>query len=93
MSVEIFTDARFSGTASPALNQSYPYVGDFWNDKISSFRQVSSGTAPSKPPSKPPGKPSGKPPGKPSAVSRVIGPMWATILKSYGERQPKQAAL
>ena len=38
MSVKIFTDAQFSGYASPSLNKSYSYVGDFWNDKISSIK-------------------------------------------------------
>jgi Chitinase class I len=37
MSVEIFTDANFSGTASGSIDQDSPYVGDVWNDKISSI--------------------------------------------------------
>jgi uncharacterized protein YkwD len=43
MSVEIFTDSQFSGTTSGVLNQDYSYIGDFWNDKISSIK-VYSGT-------------------------------------------------
>lgn len=43
MTVEIFTDGNFSGTTSGALNQDYAYIGDFWNDKISSIK-VYSGT-------------------------------------------------
>jgi len=43
MSVEIFVDAQFSGTTSGCLDQDYSYVGDFWNDKISSIK-VYSGT-------------------------------------------------
>jgi len=43
MSIKIFTDAQFSGSASPSLNKSYPYVGEFWNDKISSIK-IESGT-------------------------------------------------
>jgi hypothetical protein len=43
MSVEIFVDSNFSGAASGALDQGYSYVGDFWNDKISSIK-VYSGT-------------------------------------------------
>jgi uncharacterized protein YkwD len=43
MTVEIFTDCNFSGTTSGALNQDYAYIGDFWNDKISSIK-VYSGT-------------------------------------------------
>ena len=43
MSVEIFVDSQFSGTASGSLDQDYSYVGDFWNDKISSIK-VYSGT-------------------------------------------------
>lgn len=43
MSVEIFEDSNFSGTASGPLDKDYSYVGDFWNDKISSIK-VYSGT-------------------------------------------------
>lgn len=43
MSVEIFIDSQFSGRASGSLDQDYSYVGDFWNDKISSIK-VYSGT-------------------------------------------------
>jgi uncharacterized protein YkwD len=43
MSVEIFVDSNFSGTTSGALDQDYSYVGDFWNDQISSIK-VYSGT-------------------------------------------------
>ena len=43
MTVEIFTDCNFSGTSSGTLNQDYSYIGDFWNDKISSIK-VYSGT-------------------------------------------------
>jgi hypothetical protein len=43
MSVEFFEDADFSGTSSGALEQGYSYIGDFWNDKISSIK-VYSGT-------------------------------------------------
>ncbi|GAX42881.1 SCP-like extracellular [Tolypothrix sp. NIES-4075] len=43
MSVEIYTDSNFSGAASGSLDQDYSYVGDFWNDKISSIK-VYSGT-------------------------------------------------
>lgn len=38
MSVEIFVDANFSGAASGALDQDYPYISDFWNDQISSIK-------------------------------------------------------
>lgn len=43
MSVEIFTDSNFSGTKSGSLEQDYSWIGDFWNDKISSIK-VYSGT-------------------------------------------------
>jgi uncharacterized protein YkwD len=43
MSVEIFTDANFSGTTSGSIDQDSPYVGDFWNDEISSIK-IYSGT-------------------------------------------------
>lgn len=43
MSVEIFVDSNFSGTASGVLDQDYSYVGDFWNDQISSIK-IHSGT-------------------------------------------------
>ena len=43
MSVEIFVDSNFSGTTSGTLDQDYSYIGDFWNDKISSIK-VYSGT-------------------------------------------------
>ena len=43
MSIEIFEDAQFSGAASGALDQDFSYVGDVWNDKISSIK-VYSGT-------------------------------------------------
>lgn len=44
MSVKIYTDAQFSGTVSPALNNSsYAYIGNFWNDKVSSIK-IESGT-------------------------------------------------
>jgi hypothetical protein len=42
MSLEIFVDCDFAGTRS-SIDQDYPYVGDFWNDKISSIK-VYSGT-------------------------------------------------
>jgi Cysteine-rich secretory protein family/Beta/Gamma crystallin len=43
MSVEIFTDANFSGTSSGSIDRDSPYIGDFWNDKISSIK-IYSGT-------------------------------------------------
>lgn len=43
MSIQIFVDSQFSGATSGSLDQDYPYVGDFWNDKISSIK-VDSGT-------------------------------------------------
>lgn len=43
MSIEIFTDANFSGTTSGSLDGDYSYIGDFWNDKISSIK-IYSGT-------------------------------------------------
>ncbi|GAX43975.1 hypothetical protein NIES4075_49900 [Tolypothrix sp. NIES-4075] len=43
MSVEIFIDSQLSGATSGSLDQDYSYVGDFWNDKISSIK-VYSGT-------------------------------------------------
>ncbi len=43
MSVEIFTDANFSGTTSGSIDQDSPYVGDVWNDEISSIK-IYSGT-------------------------------------------------
>lgn len=43
MSVQIFVDSQFSGTASGSLDRDCSYVGDFWNDKISSIK-VYSGT-------------------------------------------------
>lgn len=41
MSVEIFTDWDFSGTTSGQLNQDYSYIGNFWNDKVSSIKVYS----------------------------------------------------
>jgi uncharacterized protein YkwD len=38
MSVEIFVDSNFSGATSGVLNQGYSYLGDFWNDQISSIK-------------------------------------------------------
>lgn len=43
MSVEIFECANFSGRTSGSLDRDYSYIGDFWNDKISSIK-VYSGT-------------------------------------------------
>jgi Cysteine-rich secretory protein family/Beta/Gamma crystallin len=43
MSVEIFVDSNFSGATSGVLEQGYSYIGDFWNDQISSIK-VYSGT-------------------------------------------------
>jgi uncharacterized protein YkwD len=43
MSVEIFVDSNFSGGASGSIDSDYSYIGDFWNDKISSIK-VYSGT-------------------------------------------------
>jgi hypothetical protein len=43
MSVEIFVDSEFSGTASGSLDQDYSSIDGFWNDKISSIK-VYSGT-------------------------------------------------
>ena len=43
MSVEIFEDINFSGKTSSSLDQDFSYIGDFWNDKISSIK-VYSGT-------------------------------------------------
>lgn len=42
MSIEIFTDANFSGN-SDSVDSSSAWIGDFWNDKISSIK-VHSGT-------------------------------------------------
>ncbi|NJM68317.1 MAG: hypothetical protein HC851_22950 [Acaryochloris sp. RU_4_1] len=41
MAVEIFTDWDFSGTTSGRLDQDYPSIGDFWNDKASSIKVYS----------------------------------------------------
>jgi uncharacterized protein YkwD len=41
MSVEIFVDANFSGATSGILAQGYSYIGDFWNDQISSIKVYS----------------------------------------------------
>lgn len=41
MSVEIFADWDFSGTTSGHLDQDYSYIGNFWNDKISSIKVYS----------------------------------------------------
>ncbi|KAB8318710.1 hypothetical protein SD81_014885 [Tolypothrix campylonemoides VB511288] len=41
--IEIFSDPNFAGDASGVLTDEKPYVGDFWNDKISSIK-VYSGT-------------------------------------------------
>ncbi|WP_414619051.1 CAP domain-containing protein [Calothrix sp. CCY 0018] len=38
MSIEIFVDANFSGGSSGPFNQDSSFVGDFWNDKISSIK-------------------------------------------------------
>ncbi|MDB9372490.1 CAP domain-containing protein [Nodularia sphaerocarpa] len=43
MSVEIFTDSNFSGSKSGSIDYNSSYIGDFWNDKISSIK-VYSGT-------------------------------------------------
>lgn len=43
MSIEIFLDSEFSGGGSGEINQDAAYVGDVWNDKISSIK-VCSGT-------------------------------------------------
>ncbi|MBD2492116.1 CAP domain-containing protein [Aulosira sp. FACHB-615] len=41
MSIEIFIDTNFSGTSSGAVNFDSAFVGDFWNDKISSIKVYS----------------------------------------------------
>jgi hypothetical protein len=43
MSIEIFTDANFSGTTSGNIDSEFASIGDFWNDQISSIK-VYSGT-------------------------------------------------
>ncbi|GET35314.1 CAP domain-containing protein [Microseira wollei] len=43
MSIEIFIDSNFSGATSGRLDKDSSYVGDFWNDKISSVK-IYSGT-------------------------------------------------
>lgn len=41
MSVEIFEHINFSGRTSGSLDRDYSYIGDFWNDKISSIKVYS----------------------------------------------------
>lgn len=41
MSIEIFTDAKFSGSASGSIGHNSAWIGDFWNDKISSIKVYS----------------------------------------------------
>jgi hypothetical protein len=36
--IEFFEHAGFSGVTSGVVDYDLPYVGDFWNDKISSIR-------------------------------------------------------
>lgn len=41
MTIEIFTDANFSGTTSGNIDRDLTSMGDFWNDKISSIKVYS----------------------------------------------------
>lgn len=41
MSIEIFTDAKFSGSPSGSIGHNSAWIGDFWNDKISSIKVYS----------------------------------------------------
>lgn len=41
MPIEIFTDSNFSGSKSGSIDYDSSYIGDFWNDKISSIKVYS----------------------------------------------------
>ena len=43
MSVEVFEHGNFSGKTSGSIDRDCSYIGDFWNDKVSSIK-VHSGT-------------------------------------------------
>ncbi len=38
MTIEIFTDANFSGTTSGNIDRDFASIGDVWNDQVSSIK-------------------------------------------------------